>query len=176
MHVRINTSYGPIVAELNREQAPISVENFLTYADAGAYDGTIFHRVIDGFVVQGGGFEPDFEKRPTRAPIKNESQNDLKNTAGTLAMARTQEPDSATNQFFINLSDNSFLDTARPETGGAAYTVFGRVEDGMDVVRRIASVPTSTQRGMQDVPVEPVLIESVERIPADETSGGGGEG
>ena len=158
--VVLHTSSGDITVELNADEAPISVENFLQYADDGHFDGTIFHRVIDGFMIQGGGFEPSMQQKPTRGPIKNEADNGLLNERGTLAMARTSMKDSATAQFFINLKDNDFLNHGSRDFG---YAVFGRVTDGMDVVDRIAKVKTGQSGGMGDVPVEAVVIESVER-------------
>ena len=157
----IETSKGTIVAELDRDAAPETVDNFVTYAEAGHYDGTVFHRVIPGFMIQGGGLLPDLTPRPTRDPIQNEADNELDNERGTLAMARTSDPHSATSQFFINLKDNSFLDHSEPSPTGWGYAVFGRVVDGMSVVDEIAGVETGSQGPHQDVPVEPVLIESV---------------
>jgi len=159
VYAELQTSMGPIVLELDKEKAPISVANFVNYAEKDAYDGTIFHRVIDGFMVQGGGLEADLDKRPTEAPIENEWQNGLSNTRGTVAMARLgNEPDSATNQFFINVADNLFLDTPRD---GAGYAVFGRVVDGMDIVDQMKGVRTTTRGAMRDVPVDPITIEDV---------------
>ncbi len=156
----LSTSLGDIAVELFTDDAPVTVANFLEYVDDGHFDGTIFHRVIPGFMIQGGGFAPDMDERATRSPIKNEADNGVKNTRGTLAMARTQEVDSATSQFFINLADNTFLDHAGRDFG---YAVFGRVTEGMDVVDRIAAVKTAN-RGMHgDVPVEPVIIVSLRR-------------
>jgi cyclophilin family peptidyl-prolyl cis-trans isomerase len=162
MKVTLTTSKGPITIELDSENAPISTENFLAYADAGEYDGTIFHRVIDGFMIQGGAFTPDMKQREgSRGGIKNEWQNGLSNTRGTVAMARLgNQPDSATNQFFINVSDNDFLDQPRD---GAGYAVFGKVTEGLDVIDEIRGVPTTNKAGHGDVPVEPIMIESVKR-------------
>jgi cyclophilin family peptidyl-prolyl cis-trans isomerase len=160
--VRLKTSLGGITVELDEKNAPVSVDNFLQYALEGGYDGTIFHRVIPGFMIQGGGFTPDMQERPTRTPIKNEATNGLRNLRGSLAMARTDVPDSATNQFFINTVDNPFLDHRRRTKEEFGYAVFGWVTEGMDVIDRIAKVPTGTSAGHQDVPVSPVLIESVE--------------
>lgn len=161
MRVILTTTKGDITIELDEENAPISTENFLSYADKGDYDGTIFHRVIDGFMIQGGAFEPDMKQRRGRDPIKNEWQNGLSNARGTIAMARLgNQPDSASNQFFINLSDNDFLDQPRD---GAGYAVFGKVIDGMDVVDAIRGVKTTDRGGHSDVPEEPVVIESVKR-------------
>ncbi len=156
--VIFQTSMGEIVIELNAEKAPITVKNFLGYVESGFYNGTIFHRVIKGFMIQGGGFTADMNQKSTKAPIKNEASNGLKNDRGTIAMARTNNPDSATCQFFINHVNNSSLDYA----GGAnpGYAVFGKVIEGMDVVDKIASVKTTVRRGMSDVPVEVVTINS----------------
>ena len=155
--VRLATSLGEILIELDAAKAPKTVQNFTTYVKAGQYDGTVFHRVIDGFMVQGGGFTPALVQKPTRAPIKLEADNGLSNQRGTVAMARTSVPDSATSQFFINLTDNSRLDAANmPDHTG--YAVFGKVVDGMDVVDKIRKVATATKNGMANVPVEAVLI------------------
>jgi cyclophilin family peptidyl-prolyl cis-trans isomerase len=162
--VLIKTNFGDITVELDEKAAPKTVDNFLTYALDGFFNGTIFHRVIPGFMIQGGGFTPDFVQKPTRAPIKNEAANGLMNTKGTLAMARTSDVDSATAQFFINTVDNAFLDHKRKTTDGYGYCVFGWVTEGMDVVGKIEKVAT-TQKGMHsDVPANPVIIESVEPI------------
>ncbi len=161
--VALDTSHGPIVVELDAAKAPISTANFLAYVDAGHYDGTIFHRVIKTFMIQGGGFTADMQQKGTRAPIKNEWKNGLKNVRGTLAMARTSVPDSATSQFFINVVDNAFLDSP---SGGAAYAVFGRVVSGMEAVDAIRSVATTTKGGHGDVPTTPVLIKSAKRVAA----------
>ncbi|MGM0593343.1 MAG: peptidylprolyl isomerase [Pseudomonadota bacterium] len=162
--VLMQTSMGEMVIELYPEKAPKSVDNFLRYADDGFYDGTLFHRVIDDFMIQGGGFTPDMEKKPTRAPIMNEADNGLRNTIGTLAMARTMEPHSATSQFFINVGMNSNLDFREKTPRGWGYAVFGRVVKGMDVVEAIKSVET-TQKGMhRDVPAEDVIIHKVTRL------------
>ncbi len=155
--VTLKTAYGDIVLELDAERAPKTVENFLQYAREGFYDGTLFHRVIDGFMIQGGGFRPGMIAKQTRAAVENEAKNGLKNQKGTIAMARTMQPHSATAQFFINVSDNGFLDY--PGQDGWGYCVFGRVVKGMDVVERIKAVHTSTQHGHQDVPVHDVVIE-----------------
>lgn len=163
----MKTSLGDIVLELNQEKAPISVENFLRYADGRFYHGTIFHRVISTFMIQGGGFTPDMTKKPTEDPIKNEWQNGLKNVRGSVAMARLGgRPDSATSQFFVNVVDNSRLD--RPQPDGAAYAVFGRVIAGMDVVDAIRVIPTGVRARMQDVPQETVEILEVRQITADQ--------
>ena len=157
--VTLETSLGSIVLELDAEKAPVTVDNFLQYVRDGHYDGTIFHRVISNFMIQGGGFTPDMQQKPTRAPIPLESRNGLRNTTGTIAMARTQVPDSATAQFFINVKDNDFLDQANSRDGHG-YAVFGRVVSGMDVVEKIRTAPTS-RRGMHsDVPLTTVTIYS----------------
>ncbi|TVQ60968.1 MAG: peptidyl-prolyl cis-trans isomerase [Phycisphaerales bacterium] len=158
----MTTSKGDIVLELNRDEAPISTDNFLSYVDAGAYDGTIFHRVIDGFMIQGGAFTTDMDQRQGNKTIKNEWTNNLNNKRGAVAMARIGgDPDSASNQFFINVNDNAFLDQKQPD--GAAYAVFGEVIEGMDVVDQIKKVKTTTRAGHGDVPVEPIVIEKVVR-------------
>lgn len=157
--VDLVTSKGTIVLELDQTAAPKTVENFLTYVRSGFYDGTIFHRVIPGFMIQGGGMTAQMQRKPTRAPIPNEASNGLKNTRGTIAMARTQDPDSATAQFFINLVDNASLDYRGGGPAGAGYAVFGHVVAGMDVVDEIAKAPTTFRDGHRDVPVEPILIE-----------------
>lgn len=159
--VVFETTLGTIQVELCPEQAPLTVENFLEYVDAGFYDGTIFHRVIPGFMLQGGGFAADMTRKPTRPPIKNEADNGLKNARGALSMARTSEVDSATSQFFVNVVDNAFLDHGERDFG---YAVFARVVEGMDVVDRIAAVETTTRGSYQDVPAEPVVIESARRL------------
>jgi peptidyl-prolyl cis-trans isomerase A (cyclophilin A) len=159
--VVLETSLGEIEIELEPEKAPVTVQNFLEYVDAGFYDGTVFHRVIPGFMIQGGGFTEALEQKPTR-PIKNEADNGLENARGTLAMARRGEPNSATAQFFINLKDNEFLDHGVRDFG---YAVFGRVAGGMDVVDRIAAVKTATRPPHQDVPVEAVVVRKARRKP-----------
>jgi peptidyl-prolyl cis-trans isomerase A (cyclophilin A) len=156
--VLLATSAGDITLELDAERAPKTVENFLAYVRAGHYDGTIFHRVIDGFMIQGGGFTPDMRQKPTRAPIALESRNGLKNVRGAIAMARTAVPDSATSQFFINVVDNPRLDYPNPD--GHGYAVFGRVVAGMDVVDKIRTVATGNRDGHQNVPLAPVVIRS----------------
>jgi peptidyl-prolyl cis-trans isomerase A (cyclophilin A) len=158
--VILNTSLGEIKIELDAEKAPVSVENFLGYVDDGFYDGTVFHRVIPGFMIQGGGMNADMGPKQTKASIKNEADNGLENARGTLAMARTAAKDSATAQFFINLKDNDFLNHGTRDFG---YAVFARVIEGMDVVDKIAAVPTSNKGMHQNVPVEPVLIVSARR-------------
>lgn len=159
--VQMETTKGEILIELDPAKAPLTVENFLNYARAGHYDGTIFHRVIKGFMIQGGGLTPDMAPKATGAPIKNEATNGLKNKTGTLAMARTAEVDSATCQFFINTEDNKFLDNAGLTPAVFGYAVFGKVVDGMDVVYTIEQVATTSAGGHQDVPAEPVVITKV---------------
>ena len=161
--VIIKTTLGDIKVKLAADKAPLTVANFLAYVDAGFYNGTIFHRVIDGFMIQGGGFDASMNQKPTRAPIKNEAANGLQNKRGTLAMARTMVVDSATAQFFINVKDNGFLDFRAPNPQGFGYCVFGEVVAGMDVVDKIKGVRTGIQAGMQDVPLETVEILSVTR-------------
>lgn len=163
-YVTLSTNHGDILLELNAEKAPISVANFLGYVDDKHYDGLIFHRVMNDFMVQAGGFTPDMKERTPKAPIKNEWKNGLKNVRGSIAMARTQIADSATSQFFINVKDNDFLDVARD---GAAYAVFGRVAAGMDVVDEIKVVPVGNKGMHQNVPVEAVIIETAVRVDAD---------
>jgi cyclophilin family peptidyl-prolyl cis-trans isomerase len=160
----IETSMGTITVELDDAKAPITVKNFIDYAQAGHYDGTIFHRVIDGFMIQGGGFTKDMNQKETRAPIKNEAANGLKNARGTLAMARTMIVDSATSQFFINLVDNDFLNYRGPDPRMFGYAVFGKVTDGMDVVDKIAKVKTGFAGPHQNVPEEPVVIRKVHLV------------
>jgi cyclophilin family peptidyl-prolyl cis-trans isomerase len=155
--VVLETSHGTIKIEVDPDQAPVTVENFLQYVDDGFYAGTIFHRVIPGFMIQGGGFDPQMQRKATNPPIKNEADNGLKNLRGTLSMARTQVKDSATSQFFINLKDNDFLDHGARDSG---YAVFARVVEGMDVVEAIAGVKTGNHGPHGDVPVDPVVIES----------------
>jgi len=159
--VLIKTSEGDITLELYADKAPITVKNFLNYVDDGSYDGTVFHRVIDGFMIQGGGFDKSGKQRDTRDAIKLESDNGLKNEEGTVAMARTSDPDSATNQFFINTADNIFLDNGYRDEG---YAVFAKVIKGMDVVKKIEGVQTTTKHGMGDWPVNDVVIISVKRV------------
>ncbi len=162
--VKISTTLGDIVIQLNVEKAPISSENFLTYVKEGFYQGTIFHRIIPGFMAQGGGFDTDFKQKEVHASIKNEADNGLQNTRGTLAMARTPDPDSATAQFFINYKDNSFLDHTSPTPSGWGYAVFAEVIDGMEVVDAMANAATENRGGHQDVPVENIVIDKVEII------------
>ncbi|HRX70068.1 MAG: peptidyl-prolyl cis-trans isomerase [Gammaproteobacteria bacterium] len=160
--VNLHTSLGVIGIELNHEHAPATAANFLQYARDGFYDGTLFHRVIPGFMIQGGGMESDMNQKPTRSPIQNEANNGLKNVVGSIAMARTSDPHSASSQFFINLKDNDFLDHRAPNSQGWGYCVFGQVVAGMDVVEAIAQVATTSRRGHQDVPVENVVIVKTE--------------
>lgn len=161
--VIVHTSMGPITIELYEDEAPISVENFLEYARSGHYDGTIFHRVIRNFMIQGGGFDPEFEQKPTRDPITNEADNGLTNKRGSVAMARTGMPHSASAQFFINTVDNPSLDHRGTQSGRTwGYAVFGQVTEGMDVVDAIRAVETTSRPPYSDVPVEPVIIERVE--------------
>jgi len=152
--------HGVITIELDAAKAPKSAENFLAYVNKGHYNNTIFHRIIDGFMIQGGGFEPGMKQKPTKAPIENEANNGLKNDKYTLAMARTNDPNSATSQFFINVADNAFLDPGRD----AGYAVFAKVVKGMDVVDIIVNSQTTTKQGMQNVPIDPVVIKSAKRI------------
>ncbi len=159
--VLIDTSFGDIEAELFADKAPGSVKNFLQYAEEKAYDGTIFHRTIPDFMIQGGGFEPGMNKRPTRASIKNEANNGLKNERGTLAMARTPDPHSASNQFFINVKYNEFLDHKEQSMRGWGYAVFGKVTKGMEIVDKISNAATSTQGGHANVPTDAIMIRSV---------------
>ncbi|TLY75193.1 MAG: peptidyl-prolyl cis-trans isomerase [Gammaproteobacteria bacterium] len=161
--IRFETSHGPFTVELFPKEAPATVENFLRYVDERFFDGTVFHRIVPGFVLQGGGLTADLRSKQTRAPIKNEAKNGLKNARGTLSMARTSEIDSATSQFFVNLSDNDFLDHGPRDYG---YAVFGRVTDGMDVIDKIARVSTGKRSGYQDAPLEDVVIVSARRVEA----------
>jgi peptidyl-prolyl cis-trans isomerase A (cyclophilin A) len=161
--IRFETSHGGFTVELFEEDAPQTVENFLRYVDEGFFDGTIFHRVIPGFVIQGGGLTSDMSQKKTHPPVRNEAANGVRNQRGTLSMARTDEIHSATSQFFVNLSDNDFLDQ-RP--GQYGYAVFGRVSEGMDVIDRIAAVPTGRRKGQSDVPTQDVLITSARRLEA----------
>jgi peptidyl-prolyl cis-trans isomerase B (cyclophilin B) len=159
-HVKLHTNKGDMLIELDAEKAPKTVENFLTYVQEGFYNGTIFHRVINNFMIQGGGFEPGMKQKQTHAPIENEANNGLKNDRYTLAMARTADPHSATAQFFINVADNEFLNFTAPTSNGWGYAVFGRVIEGTDVVDEIKKVKTGNKGFHQDVPVEDVIIES----------------
>ena len=158
------TNYGSFTVELNFANAPISSKNFQNYADSGFYDGTIFHRVINDFMIQGGGFEPGLTQKSTEESIENEANNGLSNEIGTLAMARTADPHSASSQFFINVSDNFFLDHKDTSPQGWGYAVFGKVVEGMDTINKIKACKTGSQLGHQDVPEEDVLISSVKRI------------
>jgi peptidyl-prolyl cis-trans isomerase B (cyclophilin B) len=158
--ITLKTNYGDIVIELDHQAAPKTCENFEQYVRDGFYDGTIFHRVINNFMIQGGGFMPDMMQKATREPIENEANNGLKNVAGSIAMARTMAPHSASSQFFINVKDNGFLDY--PGQDGWGYCVFGQVTEGMDVVDKIKEVETANKAGHSDVPVEPVIIEKAE--------------
>ena len=159
--VEMKTTYGAIKIELDNEKAPKTVENFLSYANTGFYDGTIFHRVIDNFMIQGGGFDGDMQQKETAAAIENEADNGLKNDRGTIAMARTMDPHSATAQFFINVKDNDFLNHSGKNMQGWGYAVFGRVIDGDDVLDKIRGVETGNRAGHQDVPKESIVIEAV---------------
>ena len=160
-HVLMTTTVGPMTLELDADNAPKTVENFLSYVAGGFYDDTIFHRVINNFMIQGGGFTADMQQKATQAPIENEANNGLKNQRGTIAMARTQDPHSATAQFFINVQDNDFLNHTGENMQGWGYAVFGKVTDGDDVLDKIRAVQTGSQAGHQDVPIEPIIIESV---------------
>lgn len=164
MKIQLTTTLGPIVLELESKKAPETVENFTTYVTSGHYDGTIFHRVIEDFVIQGGGFDRDMKEKPTRAPIRNEANNRLSNLLGTIAMARTPDPHSASAQFFINTNDNAFLDFSKETDDGWGYCVFGKVIDGLEVVEQIEEVPTTRRSGHEDVPVDIILIEKAEII------------
>ena len=162
--VIMRTTFGDITLSLDAEKAPKTVANFLNYAREGFYDGTIFHRVIDNFMIQGGGFDTDMRQKPTGEPVENEADNGLKNDFGTIAMARTMDPHSATAQFFINVKDNDFLNHSGKTMQGWGYAVFGKVTAGEDVLNKIRALPTTSRNGHQDVPVDPVIIESVEIV------------
>lgn len=162
--IKISTNFGDIVLELDAEKAPGTVANFLEYVNSGFYNGTIFHRVIDGFMIQGGGMEPGMKQKRTNAPIKNEADNGLQNKTYTIAMARTPDPHSASSQFFINVADNDFLNFRAPNSQGWGYCVFGKIVEGTEVVDKIAKVKTGSKAGHQDVPVEDVVIESAEAV------------
>ena len=164
MAVKLHTNHGVITLELDAEKAPVTVANFLAYVEAGHYDNTVFHRVIKNFMVQCGGFEPGMNQKPCQAPIENEAANGLKNKRGTIAMARTSDPHSATAQFFINVVDNDFLDFKSPMSQGWGYCVFGEVSEGMDVVDKIRAVKTGNKGFHQDVPVDDVIIEKAEIV------------
>jgi len=159
--IRFETSLGDFTIEFFEKEAPLSVANFNTYIDEGFFDGTIFHRIVPGFVIQGGGFTEDMSQKRTKAPVKNEADNGLKNSRGTLSMARTNDINSATSQFFVNLKDNDFLDHSR---GNFGYAVFAKVTEGMDVVDKIAAVETGRKKGFDDVPVEAVIMKSVHQV------------
>ncbi len=161
--VKLTTNFGDITLELDAEKAPITVANFLQYVDSGFYDGVIFHRVIDNFMIQGGGFDTDMKQKPTEAEIKNEADNGLSNDKYTIAMARTSIPDSASSQFFINVNDNDFLNFTAPNASGWGYCVFGKVTEGTDVIDKIKGVDTTSRAGHQDVPEEAVIIEKATR-------------
>lgn len=160
--VKLHTNFGTITLELDAERAPETVRNFLEYVESGFYNNTVFHRVINGFMIQGGGFEPGMRQKETRGPVRNEADNGLKNDQYTIAMARTSDPHSATAQFFINVKDNDFLNFSAPTVQGWGYCVFGRVVEGTDVVDAIKAVPTGTRGFHQDVPQEDVIIERAE--------------
>lgn len=162
--VKLQTNFGDITLELDAEKAPITVANFLQYVESGFFDNTIFHRVIDKFMIQGGGFTTDMTQKPTNPTIKNEADNGLKNDKYTIAMARTPNPDSASSQFFINVADNNFLNFSAPTSQGWGYCVFGKVVTGQDVVDKITKVKTGSKKGHQDVPVENVMIEKAELV------------
>ena len=170
--VTLKTTYGTITLELDADKAPATVANFIKYAREGFYDGTIFHRVIDNFMIQGGGFDADMKQKSTQDPIQNEADNGLKNDFGTIAMARTMDPHSATAQFFINVKDNDFLNHSGKTMQGWGYAVFGKVVEGEEVLHKIRAVPTTSRGGHQDVPVEPVIIETVTVEIADDGSEG----
>jgi peptidyl-prolyl cis-trans isomerase B (cyclophilin B) len=164
--IRLQTSMGTIDIELDHDKAPVTAENFEQYVKDGFYDGTIFHRVINNFMIQGGGLTPDMDTKSTRDPIKNEADNGLKNVNGSVAMARTNDPHSATAQFFINVKDNDFLNFTSPNANGWGYCVFGKVVNGMDVVEKIKKQPTTSKKGHQDVPSEDIIIEKAEIVEA----------
>jgi peptidyl-prolyl cis-trans isomerase B (cyclophilin B) len=162
--IKLHTNHGDITLQLDAEKAPVTVKNFEDYVTSGHYNGTIFHRVIDGFMIQGGGFEPGMKQKPTNAPIKNEAANGLSNDKYTIAMARTSDPQSASAQFFINTKDNSFLNYTAPNTQGYGYCVFGKVVEGMDVVDKIGKVKTGNSGGHGDVPKEDVIVTKAEIV------------
>jgi cyclophilin family peptidyl-prolyl cis-trans isomerase len=159
--IRFETTLGNFTVELFGDKAPVSAENFLKYVDEGFFDGTVFHRIVPGFVIQGGGFTEDMSQKKNHPPIKNEADNGVKNARGTLSMARTNDINSATSQFFVNLKDNDFLDNSR---GNFGYAVFGKVTEGMDVIDKIAAVKTGRRKGFEDVPLDPVIMTSVRRV------------
>jgi peptidyl-prolyl cis-trans isomerase B (cyclophilin B) len=165
--IELHTNLGTITLELDFDKAPVSAQNFQDYVESGFYDGTIFHRVIDGFMIQGGGFEPGMSQKTTGSPIENEADNGLTNDSGTIAMARTMDPHSATAQFFINVNDNDFLNHRNKTPQGWGYAVFGRVVSGMDTVDRILQSPTGSSLGHQDVPVDDVVIKSARVVTDD---------
>ncbi|MEZ5491797.1 MAG: peptidylprolyl isomerase [Gammaproteobacteria bacterium] len=165
--IEMKTSLGTLILEIDFERAPVSARNFQDYVEAGFYDGTIFHRVIDNFMIQGGGFEPGMKQKATNSTIENEADNGLTNKVGTIAMARTMDPHSATAQFFININDNDFLNHRDKSPQGWGYAVFGKVVEGMDVVDKIRQCQTGSTMGHQDVPVEDVIIESARVVEAD---------
>jgi peptidyl-prolyl cis-trans isomerase B (cyclophilin B) len=162
--IRMKTSLGTIDIELDHDKAPKTAANFEQYVKDGFYDGTVFHRVINGFMIQGGGFEPGMSQKQTREPIENEANNGLKNDTGTIAMARTPDPHSATAQFFINVANNDFLNFTAPTANGWGYCVFGKVTNGMDIVNQIKTQPTTSKAGHQDVPKDDIVIEQVEIV------------
>ena len=164
MQVRLITSMGTITLELDEGKAPETVRNFISYVESGHYNGTIFHRVVEDFVIQGGGLDENMREKPTGQPIQNEANNRLSNLFGTIAMARTPDPHSARAQFFINTTDNAFLDFSKETEDGWGYCVFGKVVDGLDIVEKIEEVDTTSREGFQDVPEEVILIEKVEII------------
>jgi peptidyl-prolyl cis-trans isomerase B (cyclophilin B) len=164
MKVKLTTTLGTITLELDAQKAPLTVENFISYVKSGHYNGTIFHRVIEDFMIQGGGMNQDMKEKPTPPPIKNEANNRVSNLLGTIAMARTSDPHSASAQFYINTNDNPFLDFSKESDDGWGYCVFGKVVDGMDVVEQIEEVDTTSRKGYQDVPVDIILIEKAEII------------
>ena len=162
--VKLTTNHGAITLELDAQRAPATVANFLEYVKSGHFENTVFHRVIDGFMIQGGGFEPGMKQKPTRPPVKNEADNKLKNDAYTIAMARTADPHSASAQFFINVSDNDFLNHKSPSAQGWGYCVFGKVTAGTEIVDKIKAVKTGSRGMHQDVPVDDVVIERAEEV------------
>lgn len=162
--VKLHTNLGTITLELDHEKAPVTAANFIDYVESGFYANTLFHRVIDGFMIQGGGFEPGMRQKPTKAAIRNEANNGLQNKSYTIAMARTPDPDSASSQFFINVNDNDFLNFSAPTAQGWGYCVFGKVTDGIEVIDAIRQVKTGSRSGHQDVPLEDVVIERAEIV------------
>ena len=162
--VRLQTSLGPILIELDDKNTPTTTQNFLNYVNSGFYNGTVFHRVIKGFMIQGGGFEQGMAQKTSQAPIRNEAKTGLKNATGTIAMARTNDPHSASSQFFINVNDNDFLNFKAENLEGYGYCAFGKVTEGMDVVNKISQVPTTTRAGHGDVPIEDVYLLGVELV------------